>query len=215
MGEDDPPSSLEYIEDPYFPGLDQDATPSLDEVYDEEEDDDGVSVMQWPMETELYLRSLTLDQLLSVPDEDIENILIDPIHEDEEGNIDLDDHQRVEAEFVPRSEPERERFRSHLQSLNRIRKIRFMTKKAMRDIKVTFVDLSKPYLVKISSNDNYKKFLNISSPGRKEDLVPAAAICPICSLSVVICGFFRVSYGFGKRETVISALHCFSYLCVI
>lgn len=160
--------SLEYFEDPYLPGLDLDATPSLDEVFEgDEDDDDECSAMHWPMETELYLRSLTLDQLLSVPDEDIENILIDPIHDiDLDGVGDDDDHQRVEAEFVPRTEPERERFRSHLQSLNRIRKIRFMTKKAMRDIKVTFVDLSKPYLVKISSNDNYKKFLNISSPGR-------------------------------------------------
>lgn len=158
MGEDDP-VSLEYIEDPYFPGLDQNATPSLDEIcYGEEEDDDSA---HWPLETELYLRSLTLDQLLSVPDEDIENILIDPIH-------DLDDQQRVEAEFVPQtSSSDGERFRNHLQSLSRIRKIRFLTRKAMRDIKVTFVDLSKPYFVKISSNENYKKFLNISSsPGR-------------------------------------------------
>lgn len=171
MGEDDPPVSLEYIEDPYFPGLEEDATPSLDEVLDGDEDDDGGAGGPWPMETELYLRSLTLDQLLSVPDEDIENILIDPIH-------DLDEQQRVEAEFVPRSESDGERFRSHLQSLNRIRKIRFLTRKAMRDIKVTFVDLSKPYLVKISSNDNYKKFLNISSPGRD------AIINAPCSLSV-------------------------------
>lgn len=164
MGEDDPPVSLEYIEDPYFPGLDQDATPSLDDIenYCGEEDEEETP---WPLETELYLRSLTLDQLLSVPDEDIENILIDPIPD-----IDLEEQQRVEAEFLPRtSSPGRgERFRNHLQSLNRIRRIRFLTRKAMRDIKVTFVDLSKPYLVKISSNDNYKKFLNISSPGRCE-----------------------------------------------
>lgn len=160
MGEDDPPVSLEYIEDPYFPGLEQDATPSLDEVFDgDEEDDDGAGGGPWPIETELYLRSLTLDQLLSVPDEDIENILIDPIHDlDEE-----EEQQRVEAEFVPNTETDGERFRSHLQRLNRIRRIRLFTKKAMRDIKVTFVDLSKPYLVKISSNDNYKKFLNISN----------------------------------------------------
>lgn len=159
MGEDDPPVSLEYIEDPYFPGLDLNATPSLDEVCCGEEDDDDSA--HWPLETELYLRSLTLDQLLSVPDEDIENILIDPIHD-----VDLDDQQRVEAEFVPHSSSDGERFRNHLQSLSRIRKIRFLTRKAIRDIKVTFVDLSKPYFVKISSNDNYKKFLNISSPGR-------------------------------------------------
>lgn len=33
----------------------------------------------------------------------------------------------------------------------------------LHDVKVTFIDFSKPYLAKISSNDNYKKFLNIGS----------------------------------------------------
>lgn len=176
MGEDDPPVSLEYvyIEDPYFPGLDENATPSLD---DEEADDfdDTVTQCHWPPETEQYLRSLTLDQLLEVPDyeedEDINSSsLIDP------ATHDVGDLQRAEAEFGPRiastktnstSTTDGERFRKHLETLSRIRKIRFLTRNAMRDIKVTFVDLSKPYIVKISSNDNYRKFLNISScPGR-------------------------------------------------
>lgn len=186
MGEDDPPVSLEFIEDPYFLSLEENATPSLDDVLDGEEDygqDDGGGAVDspWPMETELYLRSLTLDQLLSVPDEDIENILIDPVQDDEDGEG--LEQQRVEAEFGPRSESEGDRFRSHLLRLNRIRKIRFLTRRAMRDIKVTFVDLSKPYLAKISSNDNYKKFLNISSsPGRR--LLRRLICCP--SLSVVV-----------------------------
>ena len=209
MGEDDPPSSLEYIEDPYFPGLDQDATPSLDEVLEGDEeldDDDGGG--PWPMETELYLRSLTLDQLLSVPDEDIENILIDPIRdEDEIVEDDAEEHQRVEAEFGPRPESDGERFRSHLQSLNRIRRIRFLTKKKLRDIKVTFVDLSKPYLVKISSNDTYKKFLNISSPGRTPSINSAASIS-LASLSLASSFDLLLSCSFSSFSPLSNSLVC-------
>lgn len=147
--EDQAPTSMEFIEDEYYPTLSEGATPSLDDGCELEDLQDG---LDWPLETEYYLRSLTMDQLLSVPDDDIEHILIDPIHDD--------DMQRVEAEFLPRTEPESS---SHLRNLTRIRRIRFLTKKAMRDIKVTFIDFSKPYLVKISSNDNYKSFLNISN----------------------------------------------------
>ncbi|XP_022229091.2 tumor protein D52 isoform X4 [Drosophila obscura] len=36
----------------------------------------------------------------------------------------------------------------------------------MRDVKVTFIDFSKPYLAKISNSDNYKRFLSIGQSGR-------------------------------------------------
>ncbi|XP_059615419.1 tumor protein D54 isoform X2 [Phlebotomus argentipes] len=125
MGEDDPPS-LEYIEDPYFPRLANGATPSLDEVteFDHRSLFGDEDTCEWSRETELYLRSLTLDQLLGVPDDEL---------------------QTVEAEFVPAS---------------RARRIRLLTKRKLRDVKVTFIDFSKPYLARISSNENYKKFLH-------------------------------------------------------
>lgn len=47
---------------------------------------------------------------------------------------------------------------------NRKRRLRIFKKK-MRDVRVHFQDLSKPYLVKISSQNNYKKFLGLGNGG--------------------------------------------------
>lgn len=144
MGEDDPPS-LEYIEDPYFPRLENGATPSLDEVTEFDHrslfgEDEGSGGCEWSRETELYLRSLTLDQLLGVPDDEL---------------------QTVEAEFIPATTSGN----SGGGRLSRARRIRLLTKKKLRDVKVTFIDFSKPYLARISSNDNYKKFLHFGDVG--------------------------------------------------
>lgn len=47
---------------------------------------------------------------------------------------------------------------------NRRRRLRIFRKK-MREVRVTFQDLSKPYLAKVSSNTNYKKFLGLTLGG--------------------------------------------------
>lgn len=163
MGEDDPsiePSSLEYIEDSYLPKMDYNVTPSLDEITDYDyrfmrcddlDELNGVydenGACHWSEETDLYLRSLTLDQILTIPDDDPEM-------------------QAVETEFSPveqssASAPSgQNKLRNYFISTN---KLRFLTRKKMRDVRVTFVDFSKPYLAKISSGDNYKNFLNIGS----------------------------------------------------
>lgn len=158
MGEDPSiePSSLEYIEDSYLPKLDNNGTPSLDEITeydyrfgerdDEIDDYDENDVCQWSEETDLYLRSLTIDQILDIPD-------------------DLtDEMQTVETEFSPmmlsNGTQGQNKIKNYLISTNRLR---FFTRKKMREVKVTFVDFSKPYLAKISSGDNYKKFLNIGN----------------------------------------------------
>lgn len=47
---------------------------------------------------------------------------------------------------------------------NRRRRLRIFRKK-IRDVRVTFQDLSKPYLAKMSSHTNYKKFLGITIGG--------------------------------------------------
>lgn len=160
MVEDDPslePSSLEYIEDSYLPKLDENVTPSLDEICeydyrfmkcDDEDELNGVydenGACHWSEEADLYLRSLTLDQILTVPDE----------------------LQAVETEFSPLDQSS-----SNTTASNRLKhylctnKLKFLTRKKMRDVRVTFVDFSKPYLAKISSGDNYKKFLNIGNHG--------------------------------------------------
>lgn len=155
MGEDDPsiePSSLEYIEDSYLPKIDQNSTPSLDELEEfdvcDELDDDFNE--HWTEEADLYLRSLTLDQILTIP----------------EDAIDEQEMQTVESEFTTPFEDNSSavtssnRFKNYLLKTNRLK---FLTKKKMREVRVTFVDFSKPYLAKISSGENYKSFLNIGS----------------------------------------------------
>ncbi|GAB0094704.1 uncharacterized protein DMENIID0001_100290 [Sergentomyia squamirostris] len=153
MGEDDPPS-LEYIEDPYFPKLENGATPSLDEVTEFDHrslfggsEEEASGNFEWSRETELYLRSLTLDQLLGVPDDEL---------------------QTVEAEFIPITSS------GSGSGLSRARRIRLLTRKKLRDVKVTFIDFSKPYLARISSNDNYKKFLHFGDGDNSAKLSDAS-----------------------------------------
>lgn len=165
MGEDDPsiePSSLEYIEDSYLPKIDQNMTPSLDEIPEYDQflkcDDldlndiyDENGACHWSEEADIYLRSLTLDQILTIPDD-----LMD-------GSPEL---QAVETEFSPIEESSSSNPLSRSSRLKQYlstNKLRFLTRKKMRDVRVTFVDFSKPYLAKISSRDNYKKFLNIGN----------------------------------------------------
>ncbi|XP_014367021.2 tumor protein D54 isoform X1 [Papilio machaon] len=56
---------------------------------------------------------------------------------------------------------------------NRRRRLRIFRKK-IREVRVTFQDLSKPYLAKVSSHTNYKKFLGIT-PGAEEAMPGAGA----------------------------------------
>lgn len=146
MGDEDPPS-LEYIEDPYFPKTDT-ATPSLDDDEIVEFDhrslyDDCDMQQEWSPETELYLRSLPLDQIFSIAD-------------------DQDDYQKVEADLAYTNRNcDKKPMGTQIKILGRL-----FNRQSMRDVKVTFIDFSKPYLAKISSNDNYKSFLNIGNRGR-------------------------------------------------
>ncbi|XP_049294720.1 uncharacterized protein LOC125769842 isoform X2 [Anopheles funestus] len=218
VGEDDLPS-LEYIEDPYIPKLDPNCfTPSLDEVYDIDEDDGliGHEEQHWSDETERYLRSLTLDQILGVPSDDED---IDPTSE-----VEL---QTVETEFNPPLSSDEGDSSEHPSSKDpgerlgvgicfepagkdetppsplrsgsgggvvrniltgRLllggatnRRIRALfNRRKIRDVRVTFIDFSKPYLARISSGDNYKSFLNIGSApdnsGKLSDASPVGSI---------------------------------------
>nr|XP_029722270.1 tumor protein D52 isoform X1 [Aedes albopictus] len=188
VGEDDLPS-LEYIEDPYIPKLDNCITPSFDVISEYNADELG-DEQNWPEETELYLRSLTLDQILGVSsDEDVDPDL---------------EMQTVETEFSPpfpsestegatmngttSKAPNDSRtgvgvMRSLLANKllkNRTNKFNLFSKKRMRDVRVTFIDFSKPYLARISSGDNYKSFLNIGSAvdnsGKLSDASPVGSV---------------------------------------
>ncbi|XP_052862073.1 uncharacterized protein LOC128268841 isoform X2 [Anopheles cruzii] len=194
--EDDLPS-LEFIEDPYIPKLDPSCiTPSLDDVTELDDtslhDDEGLidqEEQQWSDETELYLRSLTLDEILGIPSkhEDIEHA----------SNVEL---QTVEAEFSPvmvcntlNSDSKNRKLRSTVNGqqvdcetnsgtaergvektfltskflLSRVTNRRIQTlfnRRNIRDVRVTFIDFSKPYLARISS-DNPTKLSDASPIG--------------------------------------------------
>lgn len=152
MGDDDP-ASLGYIEDPYYP-LAETITPSLDDeeitefdrrsLYDLD-DIDGDVCREWSPETEHYLRSLPLEQIFSIADD-----------------CD-DDYQKVEADLGSARNSCDMNGTGTSKQIQLLRKL--FNRKSIRDVKVTFIDFSKPYLAKISSNDNYKQFLNIGSQG--------------------------------------------------
>ncbi|KAH8402084.1 hypothetical protein KR009_009559 [Drosophila setifemur] len=154
------PNSLEFIEDSYLPGIDDlTNTPSLDPDLDLDLDATEAS-LDWygdapPAESEAeeYLRHLTLDQIFYDVDSDYANTL---------------ELQAVETEFIAVKLANQ----TPSASLAKRFRLKFFTKRTMRDVKVTFIDFSKPYLAKISNSDNYKRFLNIghstSSRGKQE-----------------------------------------------
>ncbi|XP_075974119.1 tumor protein D53 isoform X4 [Anticarsia gemmatalis] len=124
------PTSLEYMEDPYFLPPDDDSTPSFDVAV--EELDELEELPNWPQnDPEADWRML--------PDL-AESALC------------------IETEFYVD---------------NRRRRLRIFRRK-MREVRVTFQDLSKPYLAKMSSHTNYKKFLGIAV-GAEEAMVGAGA----------------------------------------
>ncbi|XP_033154002.1 uncharacterized protein LOC117136956 isoform X4 [Drosophila mauritiana] len=141
------PNSLEFIEDPYLPSIDDlTSTPSLDVETNE-------AVLDWygdgqeESEAELYLRNLTLDQIFYDVDSDYTNSL---------------ELQAVEADFIAAKLANQ----APSSSMAKRFRLKFFAKRTMRDVKVTFIDFSKPYLAKISNSDNYKRFLNIGHRSR-------------------------------------------------
>lgn len=153
---DSEPVSLEFIEDPYIPRL-EDATPSLDygANCDWNHQPSSLSSTFADDETDLYLRNLTLDQIFYDVDSDYSNQL---------------ELQTVETEFII------SKIANQSPSMSIAKRFRlkfFTTKRTMRDVKVTFVDFSKPYIAKISSSENYKKFLNIGSPSAAASAINA------------------------------------------
>lgn len=149
--------SLDFIEDSYLPKLDSIVTPSLDEVPEWPQNSDGRQdfddfhydsqandyFCDWTAdEAEQYLRSLTLDQILDVPT--VETIT---------PSVSVDELQTVETEFTPLRLAASDKLKAKL--------FRLFRKKSLRDVRVTFIDFSKPYLAKVSSGDNYKQFLHI------------------------------------------------------
>ncbi|XP_034651898.1 uncharacterized protein LOC117890906 isoform X3 [Drosophila subobscura] len=142
------PVSLEFIEDPYLPRLDElTTTPSLDQDQDSALGADSDWYEEAETEAEQYLRNLTLEQIFYDVDSDYANTL-----ELQAGETEFLGHKL--ANQAPSS------------SIAKRFRLRFFTRRTMRDVKVTFIDFSKPYLAKISNSDNYKRFLSIGQSGR-------------------------------------------------
>lgn len=131
MSCEEEPSSLEYIEDPYFNPQVNTLTPSLDEL-DCAEYLQDYDVLE--NELELFdMRQLDFDdttQHHSLGDESI----------------------NVEAEFF------------NTKRANAIIRA-FFKKDFKRQVRVTYCDLTKPYLAKLPKNNNFRKYLDISVDG--------------------------------------------------
>uniref|UniRef100_A0A1A9WWK0 Tumor protein D52 n=1 Tax=Glossina brevipalpis TaxID=37001 RepID=A0A1A9WWK0_9MUSC len=151
---DSEPLSLEYIEDPYLPKLEDIQTPSLDTLpsSDQSNVDRTAAIaanvttdnnLDWTEETDLYLRNLTLEQIFYDVDSDYTNHL---------------ELQAVETEFITAKLVNQ----TPSMSIAKRFRLKFFTKRTMRDVKVTFIDFSKPYLAKISNNSG--KHSGASSP---------------------------------------------------
>ncbi|XP_023174929.1 tumor protein D54 isoform X2 [Drosophila hydei] len=161
MGSESEPVSLEFIEDSYLPRIDDiTTTPSLDELEITADCD-----TDWYNDTaEHYLRNLTLDEIFYDVDSDYANTL---------------ELQAVETEFMAAKLSNQ----TPSSSLAKRFRLKFLTKRTVRDVKVTFIDFSKPYLAKISNSDNYKRFLTIgqgiakdNSAHLSEPASPAASV---------------------------------------
>lgn len=147
-------SSLEFIEDSYLPKMDSIVTPSLDDVhgwpqFPKHHGLDNVHydvqtngyIFDWAVDDQ-YLRSLTLDQILDIPNEGIETST---------SSVSSDEMQTAEAEFT--------QFKLVASDEFKVKFFKLFKKKSLRSVRVTFIDFSKPK-PNISSVDKYKKFLH-------------------------------------------------------
>ncbi|XP_055379503.1 tumor protein D52 isoform X2 [Condylostylus longicornis] len=159
------PISLEYIEDSYIPKLENCITPSLDEITELDSNYNSIPInYEWSEETELFFRNLKLDEIL-VDSFDYNNDNDENSNGNQKNDYESLEYQTVETEFSTIIPTTTKGLKNDvlLKIAKRFRLKFFATKKSMRDVKVTFIDFSKPYLARISSSDNYKKFLNFGS----------------------------------------------------
>lgn len=131
------PNSLDYIEDPYFNPTVSTSTPSLDDLDGVEYLDESDDILE--NELELFdLRQLDFEDL---------NYSFSSIN----GN---DESINVEAEFF------------NVKRANAIIRA-FFRNKIKRQVRVTYCDLTKPYLAKLPKDSNFRKYLEISNGGKK------------------------------------------------
>lgn len=125
--------SLDYIEDPYFNPQDSTLTPSLDEL-DSIEYLNDYDILE--NELELFdLRQLDFDEVHGSSLPSLSSI---------------DESVNVEAEFF------------NVKRANAIIRA-FFKKDFKRQVRVTYCDLTKPYLAKLPKDNNFRKYLDIGT----------------------------------------------------
>lgn len=136
ISEDD--HSLDYIEDPYFNPLDSTNTPSLDEVPDGIYDENDI----YDGSDELLDAELELFDLKQLDFDDLNSL----------PSLNGDENFNVEAEFF------------NVKRANAIIRT-FFKKNFKKQVRVTYSDLTKPYLAKLPKESNFRKYLEISMTG--------------------------------------------------
>ncbi|XP_019867449.2 tumor protein D52 isoform X1 [Aethina tumida] len=148
MSGNEEPNSLEYIEDPYFNPHDSTLTPSLDEP-DHNEYLSDYDLLE--NELELFdLRQLDFDEINS-------NSL---------GSLGNDESVNVEAEFIT------------VKKANAIIRTFFKRRNFRRQVRVTYCDLTKPYLARLPKDNNFRKYLDISMNGNEEASIAGDHVAP-------------------------------------
>lgn len=126
------PTSLEYIEDPYF-NPNETTTPSLDEIDESPDSSEETDILENELELfdlrQLDFHELNYDSLISL-----------------NGN---DESVNVEAEFFV------------VKRANDILR-KFFNNKIKKQVRVTYCDLTKPYLAKLPKEHNFRKYLGIT-----------------------------------------------------
>lgn len=128
------PNSIEYIEDPYFNPQDSTATPSLDEIDSIESDNDDEIETRESSQTELDLFDYR-----SVGDKF--------------NSLELnDDSLNIETEF----------YMDCNSNGGILKYIKVFRKDDKKQVRVIYSDLTKPFMAKMSNDDNFKNYLGFT-----------------------------------------------------
>lgn len=141
MASEEENTSLEYIEDPYINPSDITVNPSLDEL-------DHIEYLD---ETDLLENELELFDLRQLDFDELNGNSFTSFNG-------CDESINVEAEFF------------NVKRANAIIRA-FFKKNFKRQVRVTYCDLTKPYLAKLPRENNFRKYLEISQNGNGKFLM--------------------------------------------
>lgn len=133
MSANEEEQSLDYIEDPYFNPQDSTSTPSLDELEN----------IEYLNDFDILENELELFDLRQLDFDDVNAHSLPSLS-------DLDESVNVEAEFFK------------VKRANAIIRA-FFKKDFKKQVRVTYCDLTKPYLAKLPKDSNFRKYLAIGT----------------------------------------------------